>query len=85
MSRKMINAYADKNGKILANAGLSTDWGNLYLAHFADGPVAVKILKADPSTPIEQLMSPAAIEANPFLKGKDARWVISWAKRKVNS
>lgn len=57
--------------------------GNLYLLHFAGEGGGGKVLRAAADTPIEQLLTHDAIEANKFLKGKTAGEVIAWADRQM--
>lgn len=83
VSRQMVRAYANENTNILGNAGLPATAGNLYLAHFAGPGGAVNVLKADPSTPVSQILSPQAIAANPFLRGMNAGQLAAWAGGRV--
>ncbi|MCJ8159927.1 hypothetical protein [Sphingomonas sp. LaA6.9] len=75
-----LTAY---NATILARAGAPETAGNLYLLHFAGEDGGMKILRAAADTPIEQVLPPRAIAANPFLKGKSAGDVVDWAHRKM--
>ena len=83
LSRQMTEAYAQQNGQALTKAGLDATPGNTYLAHFAGPQGAVSVLKADPNTPVSQVLTPQAVAANPFLKGMTAGQLASWASRKV--
>lgn len=83
LSREMTEAYAAQNGTILSKAGHPVTPGNTYLAHFAGPQGAVSVLSADPSTPIDRVMSPEAMKANPFLRGMTAGDLRAWADRKV--
>lgn len=83
LSRAMTEAYATDNGAVLSNAGLPTTPGNTYLAHFAGPQGAVKVLQADPNAPIDQILGPSAVQANPFLRGMTAADLQAWAARKM--
>lgn len=85
LSREAIQWYADQNAAGLRSAGLPVRDGTLYLAHFAGPGGARSILSADPNTPIEQVLTPGQIRANPFLRGKTAGDVIAWADRKMGT
>lgn len=85
ISRAMTEALARGNAQGLQSAGIEANDGNVYLAHFAGIGGATKLLKADPSTPVEKLLDADAIKANAFLKGKTAGEVIAWAHGKVGS
>lgn len=85
LSREMTQAYADQNGKILAQAGHEVTPGSTYLAHFAGPQGAVSVLSADPTTPVSRLLKASAIEANPFLQGMTAGDLRAWADRKMGN
>ncbi|CCE04135.1 hypothetical protein BRAS3843_100029 [Bradyrhizobium sp. STM 3843] len=83
LSREMTEAYARENATMLTRAGLPVTPGNLYLAHFAGPGGARAVLKADPATPVETLLRPDAIKANPFLVGMTADGLRNWAEKRV--
>lgn len=83
VSSQMVRAYANENTNILGDAGFPASAGNLYLAHFAGPGGAVNVLKADPSTPVSQILSPQAVAANPFLRGMNAGQLAAWAGGRV--
>lgn len=87
LSRKLVEAYATENSKVLIKAGLSVTEASLYLAHFLGPSGAVKVLQKfaeDPNAPLEGLLSKGAIDANPkVLKGKTVGDVIGFASEKV--
>lgn len=85
LANQMTGAYAADNQAVLAKNGLPVTPGTTYLAHFAGPGGAVKILQADPSTPIENVLSPDAIKANPFLKGMTTQAVQAWAAQKMGA
>lgn len=77
----MDDLMAD-NGRMLARAGQAQTAGNLYLAHFA-GPRAIKVLQADPATPLANIFTPEAMAKNPHMQGKTAGWLVNWAHHKM--
>jgi hypothetical protein len=83
LSREMTGAYAADNQAFLKQKGLPVTPGTTYLAHFAGPDGAAKVLSADPSAPIESLLTPAAVAANPFLKGMTAQGLQAWAAKKM--
>lgn len=83
LSRQMTSAYAQENAQTLQNAGLPVNPGTIYLAHFAGPQGAVGLLSADPSAPASSVLTPAAVKANPFLKGMTVGDVRDWASRKM--
>src|SRR5687768_4891578 len=83
ISREMTSAYAADNAGILSKRGLPVTPGSTYLAHFAGPQGAVGILSADPNAPVAGILTPKAMEANPFLNGMTAADLRAWADRKV--
>ncbi|MBR0814900.1 hypothetical protein JQ544_25450 [Bradyrhizobium diazoefficiens] len=83
LSQKMTDAYATENEARLRRAGVPVTPTSTYLMHFAGPGGGVKLMKADPNTPVESIFDDNAIKANPFLRGKTASWVIAWANKKV--
>ncbi|WP_454888659.1 hypothetical protein [Sphingobium indicum] len=74
------------NGAALRRAGQAETAGNIYLAHFAGADKAVRLLEADPSTPIRNILSPEALHANRFINGfadMTAGDLVRWAERKM--
>jgi hypothetical protein len=71
------------NTDTLTGAGISPTPGAIYLAHFAGPGGAVKVLNADPSTPVASILGPEAVKANPFLAGMSAADLQAWADRKM--
>lgn len=83
LSREMTQAYAGQNQAILSKNGLPVTDGNTYLAHFAGPGGAVKVLQADPSSPVGSILGDAVVRANPFLAKMTAGDLQAWASRKV--
>lgn len=83
LSQQMTDAYGNANAAILAKNGLPVTDGSKYLAHFAGPGSAVKVLQADPDSPVEGILSPQAIKANPFLKDMTAGQLKAWAAQKM--
>lgn len=85
LGREMTRAYQLDNADYLANRGEATTPGNIYLAHFLGPGGAVNTLKADPNTPIVDVVGQDVVNANPFLRGKTASDTIAWADKKMGS
>lgn len=81
--KRAMEVFTQENIKSLKSAGLPVTNGTLYLAHFAGDGGAKKLLRADARTPVEEVLGPRVVAANPFLKGKTAGWAIKWAERKM--
>lgn len=85
LSREMTAALAADNAGILSSAGLPVTPGTQYLAHFAGPRGAIGLLSADPATPVASILGQKAMAANPFLTGKTAGDLLSWADRKMGA
>jgi hypothetical protein len=83
ISREMTEAYANQNQALLSKAGVPVTPGSTYLAHFAGPGGAVKVMQADPNAPVESVLGPAAVQANPFLRGMTVQGLQAWADRKM--
>ena len=68
------------NAKTLASRGFEPNARNIYLAHFFGPETATKVLSANPVTPIERIVGQEAVNANPFLRGRDAMGAIRFAE-----
>lgn len=79
----MIDAYGAENAPILAQAGVPVNHATLYGAHVLGPGGAVKVLTAPASTPLANLLSPAAMAANPNFKGKTAADFASMMSAKM--
>lgn len=71
------------NAGALAKGGYDASPGNIYLSHFAGAGGAAKVLGADPSAPVSDILGAAAVKANPFLANMTAADLRSWADRKM--
>lgn len=67
-ARAGIYMLAEKAEQLRRNIGHEPSAGELYLAHFAGLTGATRILNAAPDTPMTQLMSEQAINANDFVR-----------------
>jgi hypothetical protein len=83
LSRRMTAAYAEKNKSFLAEKGLPTDSGAIYLAHFLGPAGAEKVLRAAPDTPVRDLFSENVIDANPQLARMTAGGLRQSTARKM--
>lgn len=79
----LMDDLTAENAAALRAAGVPVDSGNLYLAHFAGSDGARRIHAAEPGTSVSSVLGADVVAANPFLKGKSARWLIEWARGKM--
>jgi hypothetical protein len=80
---RLLEALAHDNAAALKGRGEPVTEGNLYLSHFLGAGDALRVLKADASTPVERVLSEKVLEANPFLRGKSTSEVAAWAAKKM--
>ncbi len=86
LTDRAIQLYGDDNGRYLHARGFEDSPGNRSLAHFLGPEGADRLLKADPSAPVESLLKPEAIAANrQVLAGKSADEVIQWAHKRIGA
>lgn len=83
ISREMTQKYGEENAAFLRNQGLQATDGNVYLAHFLGPRGAAQVLKADPNTPVENIVGQDAVSANGFLRGKTAADLVAWSDKKM--
>jgi len=85
LSRQMTEAYAQQNQSALAKAGVPVTPGTTYLAHFSGPQGAIKVLQADPSALVSDILGPTVVKANPFLSGMTAQGLQAWAAKKMGA
>lgn len=72
VQERLMNRLTLDNAAALQRAGLATDPGNLYLAHFAGAGKAIELLRAPPEAPVSGFFSAKALKQNPtYLLNKD--------------
>lgn len=69
VQERLMDRLTLDNAAALQRAGLPTDAGNLYLAHFAGAPKAVELLRAPKDAPVSAFFSAKAIRQNPTYLG----------------
>jgi hypothetical protein len=85
-ARWAIRMYAEENIPALESAGVEVNDASLYLSHMLDGPVAAKLYKAAPDSPVRDIVSERAFRANKALmNGKKVKDLLAWAERKMGS
>jgi murein DD-endopeptidase MepM/ murein hydrolase activator NlpD len=83
ISREMVKNLAREGEAYLKQRGHAITAGRLYLCHFLGMEGAHIVLAASGSSALVSLLGAPVINANPFLTGKDAAYVIDWAERKM--
>ncbi|TPI09586.1 M23 family metallopeptidase [Mesorhizobium sp. B4-1-3] len=83
LSREMVRNLAREGEAYLRARGHQITAGRLYLCHFLGMEGAAQVLAAPGSTQLSAVLGSAVIQANPFLTGKTASYVVDWAERKM--
>lgn len=83
ISREMVLNLAREGESYLRARGHEITAGRLYLAHFLGMDGAHVALSAAPHEDLLTLFGAGVINANPFLRGRDAAYVLDWAERKM--
>lgn len=81
---RAIRAFTADNAKTLQGAGIPINRGNLYAAHFLGAGDAVRVLRSRGETRLTDLLSPAVIKANPFLRDMTVTEFNGWTARKTS-
>ncbi|RUW63836.1 M23 family metallopeptidase [Mesorhizobium sp. M7A.F.Ca.US.008.03.1.1] len=83
ISREMVRNLAREGEAYLRARGHQITAGRLYLCHFLGMEGAHQVLAASGSAQLSAVLGSAVIQANPFLTGKTAGYVVDWAERKM--
>ena len=84
IAREMVTNLAREGAAFLRARGHAITAGRLYLAHFLGMEGAHVALTAKPETDLEALFGAGVINANPFLRDRDAGYVVQWAEAKMS-
>ena len=83
ISREMVRNLAREGEAYLKARGHQITAGRLYLCHFLGMEGAHQVLSAPGSAQLSAVLGSSVIQANPFLTGKTASYVVDWAERKM--
>lgn len=85
LQQAALQQLTTQNQAMLSKGGVATTDANTYLAHFLGSAGALKVLKAPDNAPIQTVVDPKAIAANPgvFNKVATAGDLKAWAERKM--
>ena len=84
MQERLMQKLTADNAAALGKANIPVNASTSYLAHFLGSGGAVKLLRADANTPVEQILTKDQINANAsILRGKTAGQVAQWAATKM--
>ena len=83
MARDAALAYTRANAAFLQERGVATQPAHLRLAFLVGPSGAANVIAAAPETPVSDLLSKAALGANPFLDGMTAKQLIERSEREA--
>jgi hypothetical protein len=83
LAQAATETYARQNGGTLAQAGLPVTAETTSLAHVLGPQGAIRVLKANPSTPLQMLLPQQVIAANPQFQGRTAGDAVQWAAQRM--
>jgi hypothetical protein len=79
ISRDAALVYTRENAAYLVDRGLEANAAHLRLAFLVGASGAQRVIAAAGETPVAQLLSAAALEANPFMRGMTAAELLQRA------
>ncbi len=82
-ARRAAEAFTRDNAALLAASEVPTSKANLRLAFLLGAGGSLKVLKAEPATPVISLLGPGVVQANPFMAGMTARDLALWSTRNL--
>ena len=84
-ARAAAAAYTLENAAHLKAEGHEPSWPYLRLAFLLGPGGASRVLQAEPSTPLSQILGASVLQANPFMNGMTATGLIARAARDVGA
>jgi hypothetical protein len=84
VARDAALIYTRENVAFLQQAGVEASAAHLRLAFLVGPTGAQRIVSAQPETPVAQLLGPAALEANPFMRAMTARELLERSAREAD-
>lgn len=85
LARKAAEIYTLENAAYLVAQGHNATFVNLRLAFLVGAGAAVRILSAQPEMPVNQLLSPNVIAANPFMTRLTASDLVARCARDLSA
>ena len=82
-ARKAAEAFTRDNAFDLSAADIQPSFANLRLAFLVGAAGAIRVLEADPQTPIVAVLGRRVVSANPKLAGMSAGDLARWSARNI--
>jgi hypothetical protein len=83
LADKVFEGFTEDNADALTAAKLEHTEANLSLLHFAGRTGGINVLQADDDAKVSDVLSAAAVKANPFLKNWTIKRFKAWAAERV--
>lgn len=78
LQEQAVRWYASRNASSLSRAGLPVNDATVALSHFLGVGGAISVLRSNPNTPLEQILTASAIASNPtVLRGRTAGQLVA--------
>lgn len=84
-ARRAATAFSKDNLAFLSEQGLKPTFGHLRLAFLVGPSAAARLLHAQPTTLVSEILGTGVIAANPFMSGMNAADLIARAARDVGA
>ena len=82
-ARRAAEAFTRDNADLLANNAIAATPANLRLSFLVGPNAAVRLLKAEPATPVITLLGANVVQANPFMAGMATKDLVAWSERSI--
>jgi hypothetical protein len=82
-ARDAALVYTRENAAFLIERGHEASAAHLRLAFLVGPSGAARVIAAEPKTPVAQLLSVSALDANPFMNGMTAEELLARAAREA--
>jgi hypothetical protein len=85
LSRRAATAFSQENANYLRGRGHEPTFAHLRLAFLLGAADAAQILQAQPHIPIADLLSPAVVKANPFMRTMSVADLLEKSERDMSA
>lgn len=82
-ARRVAEAFTRDNALALAAADIQPSFANLRLAFLVGAAGAIRVLKAEPKTPVLAILGRRVVSANPILIGMSTADLAQWSARSI--
>lgn len=84
LSRRAAAAFCRESAEFLKGEGVRPTFAHLRLAFLLGPADAARVIQAQDRTPVRDLLSPAVIKANPFMRGMSVGDLLAKSERDLS-